>query len=847
MRAQPPKPPMPSRVSSVGWASPELPSGSTPDATTFATLQADLERARGEYGLRRYDSAWRILAGLLSNLNVVIQTPFTGETPIESVWPKLSTLSRLASNLESEVRAVFRDKPQPEQAFFLASVLCLLGRLLRQAQDLEWAARDLFAQAVSLFERHKTEITAQKSSLRLYTDYGIALYRTDQILESISILKQTCEGGAAPPEAFGYLGFGYKRLSRWAEAEEALKKSLQLAPGDPVFLQHLAETLDKAGKNDEAVSAYCDAAAAAWRIEKQGIAAQLAQRALEIAPTDLPALIIAVEIQHAQRNYDAAIAIVDGVLEHEPKHAWALGMKGVLLHARGDLHEGINTLRSIDVQTPDLAWVLVALAQMLHQLGSDHDAKALVLLDRALELNPREADALHAQAQIELDCDQVSHAVEALRQAIDIEPQSATLQCTLGRALFRSGDFAAAEQAFDKALRLDPKSTAALAGKAEVLQAEDRGDQALSLLRLALRLDPDDQNIFVSLINLLLEQDRVEDALAELDLEIKRKPEQDPRGPYARAFTYWLKGRVLLDTTDLKGAAEAFETATRIAPDNADFHYDLANTWCRLDDYDKAGKEYERVVQLQPNSATAIGAKAYYLADIADFQEAVRLVKDAIQKAPGEAWLWGFQGWCLQNLGRSFADQARHAFEQACKAVKREGKKVDDSMYRKGLADALCLLRREDEAKVHFEALIEEQKYEEGNDADILELLGWCHYRLGHYDEAARLLQAAFSITDNPVAVQFDLALTLLASGRREFALTEYQYGIDLASKKHLLRQRGLYYIALFDLVEAAEDGRIKKDGQSAFELLRTCLGASGVPLHTLPWLGARLPDRPMA
>lgn len=767
--------------------------GPVPEAATIASLQTKLEDARREYLLRHYDEVERILGELESNSQPATQGSSTGEQ-------------------------------FAERSFLRASVFCLKGRLV-SAKGTEVDAREAFMESVRLFESQKSEMEQHKFATRMRTDYGMALSHIGRTQEAMHLLKQVCESGAAPPEAFGYLGVAYRQSGHLAEAVNAFSQGLQLVPGEPRLLRYLAEALDAVGKQSEAVSAYCDAALAATDLQ---IRAHLAHRALEIAPTDVRALNIAVNMQFAGQQPERSLAIVNAALQLDPNHAWALGLKGSLLRISGDLDEALKTLRAIDVQTPELSWVLGELAETLHQLDSGHDTEALELLDRASMLNPQDAGALYSQARIRLARGETFEAIVALDQAVTINPQSAVYQGELGRSLFLSDDFERAEQAFDRALVLDPKSTLALTGKGAILRHREALDEALDLYRRALRADPDNEFTFQAVVDVLLDQGRIDEALEEVNGEIQRSP--------YRALAQWRKGRILLDQNDLNGAARAFETAVSLDPNNPDVIGDRAETLLRLEEYGEAGKAYDRLLQLQPESPYAIGVKAIYLSEIASFHEASQLLDHAIEKAPDEAWLWGRQGWCLENLGPPSMERARDAYEKAL-SIKEEKEDEDDLWERKGLANTLCQLGRKDEAKTHFEKIIEKQKYREGNDAQILAALGWCHYRLSRYDEAVRLIHASLSVDEDPSA-QFDLGLVLLASSRLSLASAEYQRAIDLSAKKHVLRQRGLYYIALFDLVEAARDTSFGQEGEAIFALLRDRLRDSGVELAPLSWLG---------
>ena len=106
-----------------------------------------------------------------------------------------------------------------------------------------------------------------------------------------------------------------------------------------------------------------------------------------------------------------------------------------------------------------------------------------------------------------------------------------------------------------------------------------------------------------------------------------------------------------------------------------------------------------------------------------------------------------------------------------------------------------------------------------------------------------RLLHASLSLDEAPLYAQFDLGLVLLASSRSQLALPEYERAVKLASSKHILRQRGLYYVALFDLVQGARKHGFGPEGDKIFKLLRARVMDSGVNITELSsWLGDELP-----
>ncbi|MBM3488017.1 MAG: tetratricopeptide repeat protein [Alphaproteobacteria bacterium] len=126
--------------------------------------------------------------------------------------------------------------------------------------------------------------------------------------------------------------------------------------------------------------------------------------------------------------------------------------------------------------------------------------EARALFERALELDPRYADA-----HVELGWTHLSdlksgwtqwpqRALDAARavaeRAIALDPQNASGHALLADALKFLGDMAGAERAIDKALELNSNSALAHASRASVMLFTARSAEALAAMQTALRLDP---------------------------------------------------------------------------------------------------------------------------------------------------------------------------------------------------------------------------------------------------------------------------------------------------------------------------------------------------------------------
>lgn len=765
-------------------------------AVTLASLQADIERARGEYALKRYDSVGQILDKLLPSLR--------------------GSLERLPQS----------DRAQ--YALLLASAYSLKGRFASKRGD-EDRASAAFRESAMLFRDYPRELASQTARGRFYTDFGIALVRLGRYPEALNILEQALETGAAPIEAFGYKGLAHRELGEFDQAIDLLGKGLQSLPGDTSLASLLAETFDRAGRSSEAAAAYKAAALANIREGDLRRADELLSRALELSLTDPETISAATVVKCSLDRMAGAIALLERVLRRDPRHATARALKALLLRERGERAAAIDLLRDVDPQTPDLSWVLVELARTLHEAGSEHDAEAIELLHRASQLNPAGTDALVLEAELLRDED-IDKVLDRLRDAAQVEPQSAPLRYALARALVRRREFLGAAAELEELLRIDRRSIEALGTMGYVLLQLGRAEEALDMFRRAALVQPGEEAIFRQLVDALVAQGRGDEAIDELAREIAERPSQ---------WAYRMRGEVLLSRNELVGALEALDAANDIGPEDIGVETKRGEVLLRLEKYNCAGEVLDRALVLASTSADVLGMKAFHSCQVAAFDEAVGLLDRALGAAPDLAWLQALLGWAAYHAATPDFPRAEAAYHAAIALDPH------NPWHRKGLANILYDTGRKGDGEKIFDELIGTQSMGRADAANTssLALLAWCYYRRRRYDEAVRLLSSVARETEE-IGLHFDLALALLATGRTA-GIDEYRNAVERAAAKETAKQRGLLYVALFDLVNAVRDNRIAKEGQDALDLLCSRLEGLGVDLQKLHWLDGRFPTPP--
>src|SRR5262245_5708819 len=508
------------------------PSGPTQKEERFARLQGALEDARGEYHLRRYDAA---------------------EARLGTIFSAAEKLRDGRYNL------------------LAASAYCLQGRIhWRRAEralethtaalvEEEHSKQDAaFRSAIKLFQDNQAFITADLLESRRYTDYAIALYRTEEREAAIEMLQRAQATGVMAAESFAYLGMVYRDRGELKQAVDALQKGLQLAPGDKVLLETLAMTLEDAGSSDAALRTYCKAAVAAGKDEDRTTAQRLLRAALKIKPDDAQALSMLTLLLHSQNDDTAAKELLDATLEKFPMNSWALGLRGMILRDHGNTEAALADFDRAQVDSPDLAWIALEHAQAV----AGRDAwKARKLVRQASQLLD-ENDVRVAQARVQI---QVQNAVSGVsnfgRKAIDwlraaaekaaksqplrrvmelgptvllerldelaksvpeqvellteiinrwpdrVEPREA-----LAARLLQQGNYAEAIAQAEAALALAPDSASLLGLKAKALDRNGDLAEAVRFYRRASRAERADDDRFDDLIGALIRANRSEEA-----------------------------------------------------------------------------------------------------------------------------------------------------------------------------------------------------------------------------------------------------------------------------------------------------------------------------------------------
>jgi len=276
---------------------------------------------------------------------------------------------------------------------------------------------------------------------------------------------------------------------------------------------------------------------------------------------------------HQRGDIAAAEGLYRRILAAEPGAADARHLLGVACLQSGRAAEAVEHIRAAVALRPGIAdwWANLAAAQ--RAAGRFPDAAGS--WTRALELRPGEAAWLHGLGLATAESGRLEEGLQHLSRAAALAPGNPDIRADLGTALARAG----------------------------------RPDAAEAALREALVLAPDHRGAGGALAALLLNRagadllaDRPAAALQRLDAALAIGPVP----PDLRAMIQTRRGTALLRLDRFAPAADAFDEAARIRPQDPAPLIGLGDAYASSGRFAEAESVLRRALELAPGSPEAL-------------------------------------------------------------------------------------------------------------------------------------------------------------------------------------------------------------------------------------------------
>ncbi len=416
--------------------------------------------------------------------------------------------------------------------------------------------------------------------------------RNKQYSQALSIARLWRQQAPKSPEPLGIIAVSQLQLGRIDAAEKTLQ--LQLEAGrknlKQAYRRLAVSMLQVAGKKPE-------------------LAMRMMKKMVDLHPGLADAWLMLALVAERAKQRPAVLQALEQALRVRPD--WedaALGKFSHLVRYRSKEAEPFIT--DWLNQHPDSAKIQMAFGHYL--LKKNRKKAALQAFERAVKVQPDDADANYAAALLSFQTRQFTVAIDYLQQTLRLRSNDPMLQIMLGQSYAAEKKYQPAMQIFSQVKGDKPAFQARLLS-AEVLLDQKKPAQAMALLNQTTTSSNSQE------IQLILEKDQLFRKLKDwqstkkmLDKAIAQHP-KDNRLLYARGLA----------------AAE-------------------------LHLVDLVERDMRLLIRREPNNAQAYNSLGYTLADQTDrYTEALELLKKANTLLPQDPFVLDSLGWLYFRMGQS--------------------------------------------------------------------------------------------------------------------------------------------------------------------------------------------------
>jgi tetratricopeptide (TPR) repeat protein len=415
----------------------------------------------------------------------------------------------------------------------------------------------------------------------------------------------------AAEQGHSALGAVLVREGQWAAGTRELEKALALKPNDSAAQLNLAMVYAQSGAASEAIPLFQKLDAEAHKTQHPLDPAVQAAYARSLARSgETRRAVSEMKEALAQDSRNAELHDELGSLyamqkdwaPAEQEFSEAVRLKDDLASAH--LHLGLvlqaeqkpgaieECAKAYALAPGDPAVALTA-GKALADAG--RDSEAVPILEHAVELQPKSADAAYQLAIVLQRVDRVPEAIDLLKRVVHSEPANAAALTNLGMALAQMHKATEGIPFLKKAVTIDPSDPTAHQDLAAAYIQINQIEDAVAELKVAIRLSPDSPQLHYDLGTAYKLQDDATDAIPELETAAKLNPAgYEP--PYVLGLLYLQVGRY-------QEAAQQLEVSLKLHPQNGEAWATLGSVYSKLDRLPEAASALRKAIEQMPDQS----------------------------------------------------------------------------------------------------------------------------------------------------------------------------------------------------------------------------------------------------
>ncbi len=305
-----------------------------------------------------------------------------------------------------------------------------------------------------------------------------------------------------------------------------------------------------------------------------------------------------------------------------PENAEYICSKGDAERLLGKWKFAIKSYQNAIKVSPELARAHSNLGVLFISFGRTKEA--LEHCKKALILAPKELTSYINMAKCLLILEQLDEAMDVYADACDIFPDNCLLSVLIAKVWLEIKDLNEAAKWFDRALQLDNENIEALCGIATIIKDNGNSPEALERLTPLLEKEPDNIDVLSCLADTLWEDGDAEKALEHLQQLKSLQPQQS--NWYARA------GNILASSGSVDDALTEYNKALELNKNSISALSGLATT-LRGKLNSEIAKQMEKLLhskKLKDGGRSSLyNGLAFYHEGLKNYSQAAKLIRKA--------------------------------------------------------------------------------------------------------------------------------------------------------------------------------------------------------------------------
>lgn len=401
------------------------------------------------------------------------------------------------------------------------------------------------------------------------------------------------------------------------------------------------------------------------------------------------------------------------VLKENPRSMEGLLLQGKIALKRGNGKDAVQSFRSVLKDQPDLVEGHIRLAQAY--LMTNDPTLARESLDRASALNPGHAEAQLLLAGIDAGAGKIVEARQRVESVLARDPQNLPALSALYRLQMAGKEWDQTQRTLGRLRGAGAGQGAADMAEGALLQAQQQWDRAIAAYERVLTAAPSAPEPLLALLQIDRAQGNLDRAEARLNRLLA-----DARHPYAHGFL----GEVLLSKGDKAGADAHFASATQINPQ-------WSMPWFHLATIRIAEKRQA---------------------------DAQTLLTEGLRANPASGELRLLLATSLTETG---------AIDAAIREYETLLKDNPKALLAANNLASLLVDRKGDPQSLDRALTLSRDFERQAPNPYFLDTLGWVHLKLGHYEEALRIMKLAVEKAPAHPVLNYHLGAAYSRNGQK--------------------------------------------------------------------------------